>query len=85
VTDRNYSSSEIMGLLPTLYSLLSTRLMPKVINSLCEILTVSVFRDGKATKALTEPILDWLSNQGLAVVNAAVAGALQSGQKLSQP
>ena len=63
-----------MVLLPTLYSLLSTPLMPKVINSLCEILTVSIFRDGKATKALTEPILDWLGNEGLAVVNAAVAG-----------
>jgi hypothetical protein len=67
-------NSEILNILPTLYALLSTSLMPQAIESISEILTVSIFRDGKATKALTEPILDWLSGDGWEVVQLAVRG-----------
>lgn len=64
---------EITSILPTVYGYLDTPLMPSATATVCEILTVSVFRDGKATRILTEPILTWLMEKGRAVVEDAVA------------
>ncbi len=69
---------EITSVLPTVYGYLDTPLLSSAIATLCEILTVSVFRDGKATRSLTEPILDWLMNKGRPIVEDAVARQLNS-------
>lgn len=54
--------------------------MPQAIGVLVEILTGSVFKDGKATKFTTEPILDWISQRGSAITKQAAASeSLRSG------
>jgi hypothetical protein len=47
--------------------------MAQAIGVLVEILTGSVFKDGKATKITTEPILDWINERGSAITKQAVA------------
>lgn len=47
--------------------------MAQAISVLVEILTGSVFKDGKATKITTEPILEWISQRGGAIVKQAAA------------
>lgn len=66
--------SDITGLLPVLYSLLDTPFMVQSISALVEVLTNSVFRDGKATKILTEPLLRWMAARGTHIVNQAIQG-----------
>jgi DNA-binding PucR family transcriptional regulator len=46
--------------------------MIQSMSSIVEILTNSVFRDGKATKVLTEPLLRWLAGRGTQIVNKAI-------------
>lgn len=46
--------------------------MIQSMSSIVEILTNSVFRDGKATKVLTEPLLRWLAGRGTQIVNEAI-------------
>lgn len=66
---------DLTSLLPTLYHLLSTPFLPSAVNVLIEILTASVFKDGKATKVLTEPLLEWITTTGQTIiVQAAEAG-----------
>jgi hypothetical protein len=64
--------SDITNILPILYSLLDTPFMIQSMSSIVEILTNSVFRDGKATKVLTEPLLRWLTGRGTQIVNEAI-------------
>ncbi|KAJ9108122.1 hypothetical protein QFC19_002589 [Naganishia cerealis] len=66
------NASDITNILPLLYSLLDTQFMVQSMSSIIEILTNSVFRDGKATKALTEPLLRWLAVRGIQIVNEAI-------------
>lgn len=69
------SRRDLTSLLPTLYTLLSSPFLPSSVNVLIEILTASVFKDGKATKALTEPLLAWITTTGQAIIaQAAEAG-----------
>lgn len=69
-----YPISDITNLLPVLYSLLDTPFMVQSISAIVEVLTNSVFRDGKATKALTEPLLRWMAVRGMQIVNQAISG-----------
>lgn len=48
--------------------------MVQSISAIVEVLTNSVFRDGKATKALTEPLLRWMAVRGMQIVNQAISG-----------
>lgn len=70
------TAEDISTLLPILYNLLSSsEFLPQTINVLIEILTVSVFKDGKATKILTEPLLEWFASTGQGIVSRAAASA----------
>lgn len=50
--------------------------MVQSISAIVEVLTNSVFRDGKATKILTEPLLHWMATRGTQIVNQAIQGKL---------
>jgi hypothetical protein len=69
-----YPLSDISNLLPILYPLLDTPFMVQSISAIVEVLTNSVFRDGKATTALTEPLLRWMAVRGMQIVNQAISG-----------
>jgi hypothetical protein len=51
-------SSELTALLPHLYGLLP---LPAASSALVEVLSESIFKFGKGTKILTEPLLDWFT------------------------
>ncbi|KAJ9120790.1 hypothetical protein QFC22_002724 [Naganishia vaughanmartiniae] len=70
--DWGLSADDLTNILPILYSLLDTQFMIQSMSSIVEILTNSVFRDGKATKVLTEPLLRWLAGRGIQIVNEAI-------------
>lgn len=69
-----FLTSDITGLLPVLYSLLDTPFIVQSVSAIVEVLTNSVFRDGKATKILTEPLLRWIAARGTQIVNQAIQG-----------
>lgn len=53
--------SELISLLHPLYALLP---FPPACSAVSEILTESVFRFGKGTKVLTEPLVEWVNGPG---------------------
>lgn len=65
------TGDEITGLVPILLPMLDSPFLPPTAAVLVEILTTSVFKDGKACKILTEPILQWFSGRGLAIIRKA--------------
>lgn len=69
-----FFTSDITGILPVLYSLLDTPFIVHSISAIVEVLTNSVFRDGKATKILTEPLLRWIAVRGTQIANQAIQG-----------
>ncbi|KAJ9116745.1 hypothetical protein QFC20_000680 [Naganishia adeliensis] len=71
--DWGLTADDITNLLPVLHSLLDTPFMVQSISAIVEVLTNSVFRDGKATKALTEPLLRWMAVRGMQIVNQAIS------------
>jgi hypothetical protein len=58
-------------MLPVLLRTLNTQYISEASSVLVEILTHSVFRDGKATKITTEPLLEWLAARGSGIVKEA--------------
>lgn len=59
--------SQLIALLPVLYSLLP---LPAASSAVTEILSESVFKYGKGTKSLTEPLVEWVNGPGQAVFGA---------------
>ncbi|WVR03182.1 hypothetical protein IAU60_000173 [Kwoniella sp. DSM 27419] len=55
--DYGLSADELSGLLPSFYGLLP---MPAASSALVEVLSESIFKFGKGTKILTEPLLAWV-------------------------
>ena len=72
--------SDITGLLPVLYPLMDTPFIVQAISAIVEVLTNSVFRDGKATKILSEPLLRWAAGKGTQIVHRAVQGELAKSE-----
>ena len=69
-TDR----SELTSLLPSLYALLP---LPAASSAVSEALTESIFKYGKGTKVLTEPLIAWtLSPSGQGLIGGAEGGEL---------
>ena len=63
--------SELTSLLPCLYNLLP---LPAASLALVEILGESIFRFGKGTKVLTEPLLAWSIGPGKTLIDSAAGG-----------
>ncbi len=53
---------------------LNSSLVCQAISAITEILTASIYRDGKATKLLTEPLLEWFGGGGAKLVALAIEG-----------
>lgn len=64
--------SELTALLPHLYSLLP---LPAASSAIAEILSESIFKFGKGTKVLTEPLVGWfVGPSGQAVLSSVEGG-----------
>lgn len=66
--------SELTALLPSLYDLLP---LPAACSAISEALSESIFKFGKGTKVLTEPLIAWaISPTAQALVGGAEGGEL---------
>lgn len=66
------SGSELSALLPSLYNLLP---LPSACSVLEEVLSESVFRFGKGSKILTEPLIAWvIGPAGQSLIGSAEGG-----------
>ncbi|ORX41250.1 armadillo-type protein [Kockovaella imperatae] len=64
--DYGLGADQLTALLPCLYNLLP---LPAASSALVEALSESVFRYGKGTKVLTEPLLEWFIGPGQAYLD----------------
>jgi hypothetical protein len=66
--------SELTNLLPSLYALLP---LPAASSAVSEALSESIFKFGKGTKVLTEPLIAWaISPSGQGLIGGAEGGEL---------
>ncbi len=64
--------SELTALLPSLYNLLP---LPAASSALVEALSESIFKFGKGTKVLTEPLIAWtIGVNGQSLIGSADGG-----------